>query len=431
MPSPIRYLGSFSQFWSTGLATYTEARSKGVNPWVAAAMGFAAGTADAFSTFNFQGASLDRQKNVGSVPEVGTVISRPRPRATTREEREYEADLYEPGLSISQSLNEDTTILRRPLSRPDTTSSYAKQFGYLLVDGGKHFINRIFLLSHVFIMADKSTNSWPFYVVLAVSVSTKLGFAMSNETYENMAKIAHNHRPFYKKAYKSFFGKSPARLETLRVIGSLDHTIMEGILPLIFFLPDSIVKQLGSDEPEAIGVLTGIVAMSLALGLIIFPQAYLFEGGRTHQFLASSELRRENELEKTSDCSLAILQKTTLLMGPFHGIVTATNVFFSLFLLLKHRLDEAALWPVCVISALLNAFPFAYLTHKSEVREVEGKVTREAERRTQLRAAAIEEATARHSTLDDVTSPDRGSTASYGEGEVPYEEMETSRCSWC
>lgn len=392
-----RLAGSISQGLSTGLSTAYEAGRATKNWVVAATVGGFAFFADTVSTWNFQGSALVKQQNPpeirakegleallgdeAPIPAIPEPVSS-RPRAYTGAHA-YQTEIDSHTLSISQAINNAQPDTETP-PPPRVNWSGIRQKLYLGLDAGKNLSNRYFLLMNLMLLFDRDPDGAAFYTTLALSFAVKQIFACSNETYENVAKLAKKNPPFYKGFYDYFFS-SPRSRQALRVVGSLDHTIMEGLLPWLLFLPKSLVEQFKSKEKEGINAIIVASVISVLPALLIFAQAYYFEGRHTIKNLAREDLHASKDLSMLPNCALSVLRQTTLLMGPFHGAVTTTNVF----LVLDKMLEKDIRW-VSIICGIAAGVAFAGLINASEVGEVRGLFTDEIHRRGQL---SIEPAT--------------------------------------
>lgn len=245
----------------------------------------------------------------------------------------------------------------------------------------KTIANRYFLLSTILnLFSDEfQMEKSAFITILTIDILIKQLFDMSNELYESNEKIADsldNYTPTSKPFYKSLFIPiaGPKAKKTFNVIGSLEHALIDDMLPWIGFIPPCAIKYLAENK-DKLNILLGISALpAFVITSIVFLQTYYFEGAHTEKHLAEingdTPPRAENNLLPLK--LLNTLQSMLLLMGPFHGTAAALPVYIILneiFNLEADKFNIQSLIPTLLIFCAVTAG-----THYSEVKEAREKI---------------------------------------------------------
>lgn len=303
------------------------------------------------------------------------------------EEAEGSVSYDQPSISESKTVrgrtfNPSIDTDLGPIASKSSSWSVTKQLLYLSLDSGKNFSNRFFLLNNLWLLFGMDSSTLAFKITLGTVFTIKQVFSMSNETYENVAKISGKKRPFYHRMFKVL--PSFASKQVFRLAGTLEHTFLDSILPWLLLIPKSSIDYLNTHKTERDIALGCAIPVATFITLIAFAQAFLFEGRHTLKNLKKGrEKIPSTELTLLNDPLLATLHFTTWLMGPFHGAGTLANVYVSL----DNLLEEQYRWAAIVSSVLCGLF-YARLVHLSEVGEVREQIEGEYLRRTEITEAA-------------------------------------------
>lgn len=210
--------------------------------------------------------------------------------------------------------------------------SVAAQSIYTVLDGGKNFVNRYFLLSAVLdcLKLDMSPSS--FYLILTSEFLLKQLFVMTNETYETVEQIAQkfkkNSEPFYHKTLQPLAYPIPRKI--LRVAGSLDHVLVDDLLasaPL--FLSEDILTALTSSKP-LIDIIVGLSAVvGIPLALSLFTVVYYFEGNHSEENLKKTHHDTKEQVPlHFSHSIINCFQFTIKVMPALHGLASGASVYY-------------------------------------------------------------------------------------------------------
>jgi hypothetical protein len=262
--------------------------------------------------------------------------------------------------------------------------------------------NRYFLAYNLFKyvgMAPMASVIWP--LVLSDTIFVTL-FQMTNELYETNTELrqwmdkATNVKPFYAewRVFKSIAG-SPVARYVLAIVGSLEHAIVDDLLPWLLFIPNYAWSYIGAGYTlwsrasyiqRALTVLVPLVGGLLALLIVL--QTLLFEGEHSFEAYKSimdletlpsiyTKIRLPNWVNK-------FLQRALNIMPLCHGAAACAPVyvwFANLFNLQRGTLFQdiklfethsAASIVKSMTVVLSTAFTFIATTigtHYSEVRE--------------------------------------------------------------
>ncbi len=276
------------------------------------------------------------------------------------------------GQSIINKPNDNDDEDYLPESSPSCTTT-TLQILYTLFATAKTYADRYFLFTVLIDLFSLSVSSPVFYTVLAADVLIKQSFDMTNVLYEANEMIQKKidrtkGTPFYRNLFNPI--ASSCKRTFFTALGSLEHTLGDDLLPLLAFIPQAVIRDFAENKnPRNIALISLFTIIGAALITLVFIQTYLFEGGHTQQHLANAE--EAEETEPLSSTMYSILDKSLLLMGPFHGAAAAMPVYVTL----KEMLTDPTKSLICSLTATIFTFINVTIgTCLSEVRESREKL---------------------------------------------------------
>lgn len=262
------------------------------------------------------------------------------------------------------SNNDSTNPLLVPHINVVESKKISKKWQYL-VEGGLNtttivFIlaNRYFLVTNLlrfFGFSPMTTVIWP--IIISDTACAAL-FQLTNELYETNAELAGmlskgvEKKPVYAEWYifRKISGSRYAR-DFIVIVGTLEHSIVEDILPWLLFVPTKTWEYLytGYKIHRSASVISRILAVFVpligsVLALAIIFQTILFES--EHSYIAYRDISGKTDKQIVSLfgrmrlplCVKKFISYTMYLMPPCHGAATAVAPYIyvrSLFGLSK------------------------------------------------------------------------------------------------
>jgi hypothetical protein len=265
-------------------------------------------------------------------------------------------------------------------NRSRTLASVTAQLLYTTFSTAKNYGQRYFMLNELLQLFAAELSEGATQGIVVTAVILKQLFDMSNEQYEANELLAEHIDPdkvstvpCYMPLFKPISG--PKMRKGFIIVGCLDHTINDDLMPWLGFFPQKLIQILSEDknyQKLAIGIGCGL---SLPLVTLVFLQTYLFEGKHAEEHLAqlNEAAATDNEPRSISPLLAKILEKSFWLMALLHGASDAMPVYLITNELLAVNLNELDQdWPKLTAAIALTLAVFASKslgTAYSEVKE--------------------------------------------------------------
>jgi hypothetical protein len=257
-----------------------------------------------------------------------------------------ESDVTSPDyIIINVEQSETTPLLQKTYY--ESWQHYFTEIGLNTVSASFTIANRYFLVTSLFGLFGLPLSASVIWPIILSDTAFKMLFDLTNELYETNAALATlmnngvGAKPIYAgwRIFRSIAGSAVAR-DTLAIIGTLEHSIVDDILPWLLFVPQSSITKLAnayknfnaaSALMQAFAVLTPIVGGFIAL-LIIF-QTMTYETEHSFEAYASILNQKAGWVKSLfarvplNKGFLSFLQYAAWLMPFCHGAAAAAPVY--------------------------------------------------------------------------------------------------------